>query len=176
MTDAGTLEQETKGTYERVIDNIVTYLGVGIALFSIIYVSHIIDYFGYYLDISIYLGFFLSLCLAMVFLVYPARKGRSGNGPAWYDLLLIPLAMTGPIYFGIILSQDVDSILRLSSGRFSTYEMAFIALSLITILEATRRVIGPPMAIVALIFLFYRQIEAGLYFSDNLYFAQIICL
>ncbi|KAB2953117.1 TRAP transporter permease [Heliorestis acidaminivorans] len=92
----------------------------------------------------------LTMALTLVFLIYPIKKGLSQRTIPWYDLLLALFAASIGSY--IIFNQQSPSIL---SARMTTLDLA-VAISLILlVVEATRRVVGKPLVIIAGLFTAY---------------------
>jgi TRAP transporter 4TM/12TM fusion protein len=99
---------------------------------------------------SIHLGF----ALALIFLLFPAskklkqKKGRLQI--AWYDGILALLGVYVGMYWPINLDEIVSSV-----GPLTTKEVLVGALAIVLVLEATRRVVGLPITIIASVFLAY---------------------
>lgn len=96
---------------------------------------------------SIHLGF----ALALVFLLFPARKkDRVKHKIAWYDIILAIIAVAVGAYWPLMIDELVMRVGRLTSVDF------YIGLAaILLVLEATRRAVGLPIMIIAGIFLAY---------------------
>jgi TRAP transporter 4TM/12TM fusion protein len=96
---------------------------------------------------SIHLGF----ALALIFLLFPARKKNLGkNKVAWYDILLAIIAIVVGAYWPLMIDELVMRVGRLTELDF------YIGLAgILLVLEATRRTVGLPITIIAMIFLGY---------------------
>ncbi|MHC0038681.1 TRAP transporter permease [Pseudoneobacillus sp. C159] len=96
---------------------------------------------------SIHLGF----ALALIFLLFPARKKNLGkNRVAWYDLILAGLAIVVGAYWPLMIDELVMRVGRLTDLDF------YIGLAgIILVLEATRRTVGLPITVIAMIFISY---------------------
>jgi TRAP transporter 4TM/12TM fusion protein len=96
---------------------------------------------------SIHLGF----ALALIFLLFPARKKNLGkNKVAWYDILLAIIAIVVGAYWPLMIDELVMRVGRLTDLDF------YIGLAgILLVLEATRRTVGLPITIIAMIFLGY---------------------
>lgn len=92
----------------------------------------------------------LTLGLTLVFLIFPIKKGMGQQSIPWYDLLCAALAVI--IGFYLHINQDSPTILR---GRLSTLDLVVGTALLVLIIEATRRVVGKPLVIIAGFFIFY---------------------
>ncbi len=95
---------------------------------------------------SVHLGFVLCL----VYLLYPARAKSDLSKLVWYDVIL---AICGVLVCGyIVYNYDV---IVLEAGPPTGTDLIFGIMSIVLVLEATRRIVGLPIALVALIFLLY---------------------
>jgi TRAP transporter 4TM/12TM fusion protein len=100
---------------------------------------------------SIHLGFGLGL----IFLLFPAvkshlkeKKGRFQI--AWYDGILAILGVIVGSYWPLMIQ---DLVLRV--GRLTPVDLLIGLLAIILVLEATRRAVGLPITIIAIVFLLY---------------------
>ncbi len=97
---------------------------------------------------SVHLGFVLTL----VYLLYPIRSKSNLHRLAWYDVIL---AILGAIVSGyIVYNYDV---IVLEAGPPTDIDLIFGGLAIVLVLEATRRIVGLPIALVAAIFLVYAK-------------------
>jgi len=97
---------------------------------------------------SIHLGF----ALALVFLLFPARKKDRGNKHkvAWYDIILSILAIGVGAYWPLMIDELVMRV-----GRLTELDFYVGLTAIILVLEATRRAVGLPITIIAAVFLGY---------------------
>lgn len=98
---------------------------------------------------TIHLGFALSL----IFLLFPANRKKRKKGKlqiAWYDAILAILSVGVGAYWPINFNDLVMSI-----GILSQMDFFVGLLAILLVLEATRRAVGLPITIIALIFLLY---------------------
>lgn len=102
------------------------------------------------LDAQIQRAVHLSFGLALVYLLYPARKSWSRERLHWFDVSLALLAVATPLYV-IVFYQDL--IMR--AGIVTPADMLVGALGIFFVMEAARRVVGWPIVIVAVLFLGY---------------------
>jgi len=103
-------------------------------------------------------GFYLMFTSILVFLVYPARRGAPKHRPSAVDALFIIAAVVSISYW---MDQYVPyAMFRVSAPNHWDLSMGFIAI--VVIMETTRRVLGPVIPIICLIFL------AQLYFGPYL--------
>lgn len=96
---------------------------------------------------SIHLG----IGLGLLFLLYPARvSGVSRRTPPWYDVVLAALGLAAGLYHVIFYHE-----LLARTGINTTTDFVVAGVAVLLVLEATRRVAGWPMVIVAGGFLAY---------------------
>ncbi|MBA9028445.1 MULTISPECIES: TRAP transporter permease [Bacillaceae] len=97
---------------------------------------------------SIHLGF----ALALIFLLFPARKKDRGvkHRPAWFDYILALTAVVVGAYWPLMID---DLVMRV--GRLTDLDFYIGLAAIILVLEATRRAVGLPITIIATLFLAY---------------------
>lgn len=98
---------------------------------------------------SIHLGF----ALALIFLLFPAVKGRAEKGRlqiAWYDGFLSIAGLIVGSYWPIMIEELV---MRVGSLTALDFIVGLVAIGLV--LEATRRTVGLPITVIAVIFMLY---------------------
>ena len=95
---------------------------------------------------SVHLGF----VLVLIFLLYPARASGDKHRITWYDAIL---AILGAMVCGYIV-YNYDTIV-LDAGPATTLDFIFGLASIFLVLEATRRIVGLPITIIAICFLLY---------------------
>lgn len=132
---------------------LVTVLAVGLSIFHL-YTS----YFGT-LGAIPQRTIHLTVLLVLVFLLYPPRAGRSSSK---ISLLDIVLALASVVVGGYIFVQ-YDKMMLLMKP-LNAVDIALGIAAVVLVLEATRRVIGVALPIVAIVFLFYAF--AGNYMPD----------
>jgi TRAP transporter 4TM/12TM fusion protein len=95
---------------------------------------------------AIHLGF----ALVLVYLLYPARLSKRKEGVKAFDIILAFLGMLVGAY---VVFEYHDLMMR--AGLPTTGDIVFGALCILLVLEASRRVVGIPITLVALFFLAY---------------------
>lgn len=93
---------------------------------------------------------YLLCAMVILFLVYPAFSKRTGKGVAWYDYLFAAASFGCCLYAFI----NYEAILMRFGISNSADQFVFIILAIL-ILEGTRRLVSPALALVTLIFLVY---------------------
>jgi len=107
-------------------------------------------------------GIYLMLTSVLVFLLYPARRGSPTARPSIIDLGLIVLTVVSVGYW---IDQYVSyAIFRVSSPN--RYDLVMGAIAIALMLETSRRVLGPIISILAVIFL--GQLYFGAYLPGKL--------
>ena len=102
------------------------------------------------LDAMIQRSIHVSFGFCLIFLLYPSRKSWSRHKFHPFDVALAVLGASVPMY---IVVNYQELVLR--AGRVTTLDFIVGLIAIALILEATRRVVGWPMVIIATLFLVY---------------------
>ena len=97
---------------------------------------------------AVHLGFVLTL----VYLLYPFRAANKDKGLPWYDIFL---AVCGAAVCSYIVINYDDIVL--DAGPATDLDFYFGCAAVLLVLEATRRIVGLPITIVAVVFLLYAK-------------------
>jgi TRAP transporter 4TM/12TM fusion protein len=92
----------------------------------------------------------LAFALLLAFLAYPAFKRSPRDRVPLLDIALGLVAAASAAYLFIFYQQ-----LALRPGSLTTGDLVTACIGIPLLLEATRRALGPPLAIIALVFLVY---------------------
>lgn len=92
----------------------------------------------------------LAFALLLAFLAYPAFKRSPRDRVPLLDIALGLVAAASAAYLFIFYQQ-----LALRPGSLTTGDLVTACIGIPLLLEATRRALGPPLAIIALVFLLY---------------------
>jgi TRAP transporter 4TM/12TM fusion protein len=134
-------------------------VAVGWSLFQLWYASPLPFEFGWaILNDTEARSLHLGVALLLAFLCYPMLKTQRGRIPA-YDWLLAAAGVFAGAYFLLFYAE-----LATRPGRPSLQDIVVASAGLVLLLEATRRAVGLPMTILALVFLAY--IMLGRYLPD----------
>jgi len=161
---------------------LVGSLAVFWSLFQLWYASPLpfIFDFGKFIDVparAIHLAFGMSLC----FLAYPAFKSGRNKKISLIDFVFVAIALTATLYLyldyeGLVYRQGILANLEIFSLKIP-YELILGLLGIILLLEATRRAIGIPLVVIALIFLLFSifgQIMPHLISHQGLSFTRLV--
>ncbi|MDH5555847.1 MAG: TRAP transporter fused permease subunit [Alphaproteobacteria bacterium] len=103
-------------------------------------------------------GFYLLFTSILVFLIFPARRGAPTHRPSIIDFVFIGAAIACITYW---MDQYVPyAMFRVSDPN--QWDLTMAAVAIVVILETSRRVLGPAIPIIAILFL------AQLYFGPYL--------
>ncbi|MGB5856059.1 MAG: TRAP transporter permease [Oceanisphaera sp.] len=92
----------------------------------------------------------LAFALLLAFLVFPAFKSSPRNRVPIIDIAIGLIAAASSAYL-FIFYQDLSQ----RPGSLTTADLTTACVGIVLLLEATRRALGPPLAIIALVFLAY---------------------
>ena len=139
---------------------LVGFVAITWSLFQLWYASplpFLLD-FGKFIDVparAIHLAFGMSLC----FLAYPAFKSKRNSSINIFDFALALISILATFYLvieyeGLVYRQGILASVDLFGFKVS-YELILGSLGILLLLEATRRAIGIPLVVIALIFLLF---------------------
>ena len=139
---------------------LVAAIAIAWTLFQLWYASPLpfILNIGQFIDVparAIHLAFALTLC----FLLYPSNRANRSQSIQVLDFILVALGLIATLYLvfnyeGLVHRQGVMSTVSIA-GIVIPYEVILGSVGIILLLEATRRVIGWPLVIIALIFILF---------------------
>ena len=102
--------------------------------------------FTAYIQRTVHLGF----ALALIFLLFPARKKGNKRKVAWYDYILAIISIVVSAYWPFFYEELVQQI-----GGVTQAQLIIGGVAILLVLEATRRAVGLPITIIAALFLIY---------------------
>ncbi|MDI9642385.1 MAG: TRAP transporter fused permease subunit [Archaeoglobaceae archaeon] len=136
---------------ERRLEGKIKLLTEVLALITTIFALHLI-LIGPLLGFLRVSAIFMLLILIMAFIIYPGRL--TWQKVNFFDILFMILAVIGMGY--IIFNYDYLVAVRIEDlTPVTTAELLLGVISLIVILEASRRIIGLPMSIILIILILY---------------------
>jgi len=126
---------------------VVTFLGVSLTVFHMY-----TGYFGTFPSQkqgAVHLG----TALGLIFLLFPFKKGQQlfQKTVPWYDVVLAFLAMY-VTYYKVI---NFDALIQGITWGYDEYDTYLSIIGILLLLEATRRTVGVPIVIVALVMMAY---------------------
>jgi TRAP transporter 4TM/12TM fusion protein len=124
--------------------NVVRFVCIAFSLFQLYTAAF--GVFEAQIQRAIHLGF----ALVLVYLLYPARLSKRKEGVKWLDILFALLGLAVGAY---VVVEYTDLMMR--AGLPTTGDIVFGAVCILLVLEASRRVVGIPITIVAMFFLAY---------------------
>jgi TRAP transporter 4TM/12TM fusion protein len=122
----------------------------GIPFFALIFNFDLPARLGFPVLQEQYLGIILILVLGTIFLSVPARARRAAAGPAWYDLVLLLLSVVIGAYLIVFYPRIVNEI-----GELTADKVTFGAIAIVLVMEASRRVTGWVLVMIAAAFILY---------------------
>jgi len=179
-------QHDEEGGSRRKLTNwnlkLVGSIAVFWSLFQLWYASplpFILD-FGKFIDVparAIHLAFGMTLC----FLAYPALKSDRDKKISLIDFVFVAIALTATLYLyldyeGLVYRQGILANLEIFGFRIP-YELILGLFGIVLLLEATRRAIGIPLVVIALIFLLFSifgQIMPHLISHQGLSFTRLV--
>ena len=139
---------------------LVAAVAIAWTLFQLWYASPLPFIFniGQFIDVparAIHLAFALTLC----FLLYPSNKTNRNQSIQILDFIFVALGLIATLYLvfnyeGLVHRQGVMSTISIA-GIVIPFEVILGSTGIILLLEATRRVIGWPLVIIALVFILF---------------------
>jgi TRAP transporter 4TM/12TM fusion protein len=136
--------------YEGVKGKIVSFVAVSMSLYHILYISHAFEKLDIYIAAAPHAAASLGFVLILVFLLLPGSKKAPRDRLLWYDAVLSVLAASGTGYFFFMSKQ---MILRNALPEIGTVDLIVGSVTILLLLEASRRVIGLSLPIIAVLFI-----------------------
>lgn len=140
---------------------VVSYLGISLTLFHLWRSLPFNGPLVFLLQGTVHLG----TGLGLIFLLYPIRStGLKKKGVPWYDILFAFLSMAS-VYYIAFRYDWITGAARILG--FTTLDIVVATVGIILLLEATRRAVGLPIVVIAIVAILY-----GLYGTDIPYFGH----
>lgn len=106
----------------------------------------------------------VSIGLALIFLLYPARQASSRQKVAWTDWICVIASFASFFY----LFKEYQAIMTTRGGIPNTLDIVFSIMTVVLVVEAARRVMGWMLPILGLIFLSYPFVSHFDWMPDRL--------
>jgi len=149
------------------INNILLYTALTWSLFQLYVSSPLVLEITPWMNADVVKRVHVSFAGLLAFLSYPAFKKSSRSQIPWSDWVMGFLIVISCVY--LIYNQVWDSrAFEMRLGVPNSTDLILSCLGLLLLLEATRRSLGPPLMIVALIALTYAYFGAGGYGGASL--------
>lgn len=149
-TDKANVEEATTSG-KKMVPVLVTVVAVVMSLYHILYIGHVFDYLGIYTFVETHRAFHVAFVLALIYLLFNVKSTTQGN-TSWYKIALALLSVTMPLYFAFNAQSEIQ---HWQLVGLSSFELILGIIGLVLLLEATRRVDGLPMTLVAAFFVLY---------------------
>ena len=149
------------------INNILLYTALTWSLFQLYVSSPLVLEITPWMNADVVKRVHVSFAGLLAFLTYPAFKKSSRSQIPWSDWIMGFLIVISCVY--LIYNQVWDSrAFEMRLGVPNSTDLVLSCIGLLLLLEATRRSLGPPLMIVALIALTYAYLGAGGYGGASL--------
>jgi TRAP transporter 4TM/12TM fusion protein len=141
---------QQRKTYEGFKSKIVSAIAICMTLYHILYISHTFSKFDIYIAAASHAGASLGFVLILIFLLLPASKGAPSDRFPWYDIILAVLSAFCTGYF-FFMSEEM--IVRNALPNITISDLIIGSITLVLLMEASRRVIGLSLPIIAILFM-----------------------
>ena len=131
-------------------DTIGKCLLIAIPVAGIFFLLNVPQYIGWLVFNEQYMGLFLGLALCATYLLIPAKPGYGRSTLPWYDALASLAGLAIGLYVFVYYPSIVNSL-----GDISSERVVLGCMTILLLAEATRRLVGWPLVIIATCFLFY---------------------
>jgi TRAP transporter 4TM/12TM fusion protein len=138
----------------RELSGILNIVGRGllmaIPLCGIFFLLNIPQYVGWLVFNEQYMGLFLGLALCSTYLLIPGKPAPALRSFPWYDRVAALAGLTIGLYIFVYYPSIVNSL-----GDISTERVVLGCVTVLLLAEASRRLVGWPLVIIAACFLVY---------------------
>ena len=161
------VETGNRNPDNELIRNILIYVAMGWSLFQLYVSSPLVLEFTPWMNADVVKRVHVSFAGFLAFVTYPALKKSSRKKIPWIDWIMGLLIVTSCLY--LVYNQVWDSrAFEMRLGVPNATDLFLSVVGLLLLLEATRRSLGPPLMIVAIIALTYAFLGAGGYGGASL--------
>lgn len=120
---------------------------------GILYLLKVNNFFGVAIYMQQYLALVFGLIIASAFLMIPVHKSQADRALPWYDLVCALLAMVVGLYV-VIDYKDI----AIDAGIITPFRVALACVTVVLVMEASRRVVGWAFLTIIVVFLIYCQV------------------
>ena len=147
MSEVVSDEKAALDPTSSIMKRIITIIAVAMSLYHM-YVT----WFGPP-EAVIYRGTHLMFAMVLVFLLYPSHRGSPN--PWWrsYDMLLLALGLGGVLHIFITYEDFINRFIYIDD--LTPGDVTWGIITVIIVLEATRRIIGWALPLTAMVFMGY---------------------
>ncbi|MBI4632790.1 MAG: TRAP transporter permease [Deltaproteobacteria bacterium] len=117
---------------------------------GIIGILNLPSYFRISLYLQQYIGFIYGLVIGAAFILIPIRKSSALDRLPWYDLVCSVVAIVAGLYVAINYKT-----IAIDVGMIQTERVILGTAAVLLTLEASRRTVGMPFAVIVIVFLAY---------------------
>ena len=161
------LETGNRSPENPLIRNILIYVAMGWSVFQLYVSSPLVLEITPWMNADVVKRVHVSFAGFLAFLSYPALKRSSRVVIPWADWIMGILIVVSCLY--LVYNQVWDSrAFEMRLGVPNSTDLFLSVIGLILLLEATRRSLGPPLMVVAIIALTYAFLGAGGYGGASL--------
>ena len=161
------LETGNRNPENPLIRNILIYVAMAWSVFQLYVSSPLVLEITPWMNADVVKRVHVSFAGFLAFLSYPALKRSSRVRIPWTDWIMGILIVVSCLY--LVYNQVWDSrVFEMRLGVPNSTDLFLSIIGLILLLEATRRSLGPPLMVVAIIALTYAFLGAGGYGGASL--------
>jgi len=172
VTEDGSEDVSKYRAHPGALQAVIKFLYFLITLIGVLWAVQVQHMLGLAVFREQYLALMLGVGLTTVFLAVKARKGEAdGRGVPWYDWILVALSIIATGHIVLNYPTLIEEIAATTPDRW-----ALGAVSVVLVLEATRRLVGWVLIWLALIFIFYAKfshIFPGVLFAPSTGWARL---
>ncbi len=123
---------------------------IAIPLTGMFFLLNVPQYLGWLVFNEQYMGLFLGLGLCATFILIPVKPSVGRNAVPWYDIAAALAGFAVGFYIFIFYPSIVNSL-----GDIATERVILGCVTILLLAEASRRLVGWPLVIIASCFLLY---------------------
>lgn len=137
--------------YHGILAKVVTGVTIIYCLYHLLFILAVFDQFKLYMLLETHAAASLGLIMAITFIVVPGTQKRKNSLP-WYDGVLAIVSLIG---WGYIVVNYERVIIARGPLSATTFEIILGCITILLVLEATRRVAGWALTALASFFIFH---------------------